>query len=138
MAFIEGNWIAIIGAAIASFVLGGIWYGPLFGKYWISLMGFSKKDMDVAKKKVMVKAYLLMFISSLVTACVLSSLIIWTSTPDAIGGMIIGFMVWIGFIATITLGSVLWEGRPISLWVLNNAYNLINFLMIGAILGTWH
>ncbi len=132
------NWLAVLVSAIASMILGWLWYGPLFGKVWINMMGFTKKDMDAAKKKGMAKSYLLMFISALVTASVISILVGMTGTSDAIGGMILGFWVWLGFVATITLSSVLWEGKKFSLWFLNNAYNLINLLIIGAILGFWH
>ena len=33
------NWWAIIVAAIVKFVIGGIWYMPLFGKQYRELMG---------------------------------------------------------------------------------------------------
>ena len=45
------NYLAVLVAAIASIVLGFVWYGPLFGKTWTQLMGFDKKKMDDMKKK---------------------------------------------------------------------------------------
>ena len=39
------NLTAAIVAAVASFVLGGIWYGPAFGKRWQALVGLSDEDM---------------------------------------------------------------------------------------------
>lgn len=33
------NWLAIVAAAVAAFVVGFLWYGPLFGKRWADAMG---------------------------------------------------------------------------------------------------
>lgn len=46
-----------------------------------------------------------------------------------------GFWNWLGFIAPVTLGVVLWEGKPWKLWVLHNAYYLLALLVMGVILG---
>ncbi|NJN52279.1 MAG: DUF1761 domain-containing protein [Gammaproteobacteria bacterium] len=32
------NWIAIVVSTALAFVLGGLWYGPLFGKAWLSAL----------------------------------------------------------------------------------------------------
>ena len=40
----EVNWIAVIAAAVSAFVLGGLWYGPLFGKKWMALVGLSEEQ----------------------------------------------------------------------------------------------
>jgi len=45
--------------------------------------------------------------------------------------------IWLGFIATVTLGNVLWHGRPKELWALENAYSLVNLLVMTAILYNW-
>ncbi len=39
------NHFAVITAAVSMFVLGGLWYGPLFGKQWMSANGFSEDDL---------------------------------------------------------------------------------------------
>lgn len=41
------------------------------------------------------------------------------------------------FIAPVTLGVVLWEGKPWKLWVLNNGYQLLSLLVMGVILAIW-
>ena len=40
------NWVAIVIAAIAQFIIGWVWYGPLFGKTWMSMMGMSQQSMS--------------------------------------------------------------------------------------------
>ena len=38
------NWLAILVATVAAFVLGGLWYGPLFGKAWMAALGKTEED----------------------------------------------------------------------------------------------
>lgn len=33
------SWIAVVGGFVASFLLGWVWYGPLFGKQWAEGVG---------------------------------------------------------------------------------------------------
>jgi hypothetical protein len=137
------NYWAVIVCGIVSMVLGSIWFGPLFGKQWQHLMGWS--NVDAAKKaemmKGMQKSYLFAFIGALVMAYVLSHSIVFASTyMDVSGvsaGLSSGFWMWLGFIAPVTLSSVLWEGKSWKLWILTSGYYLVQLLIFGAILASW-
>ena len=131
------NYIAILVAAAVSIIVGFLWYGPLFGKIWQELMGFTKKDLEKAKGEGMGKSYFIMVIGTLITTYVLAYLIDMTGSVGYIDGAIIGFWAWIGFIATTTIGAVLWEKKSWKWWFLNNAHSLVNLLVIGAIIGVW-
>lgn len=135
------NYISVVGAAVASMVLGFLWYGPLFGKKWIALMGFTQEQMSAAKKKGMTKSYAFMAVGSLVMAYVLAHALVFASAymqvSGAMAGLLVGFWNWLGFIAPVTLGSVLWEGKSPKLWVLNNGYYLVSLLVMGVILALW-
>jgi len=134
----EVNYLAVLVAAIASMALGALWYSPrLFGKMWMSLMGFTEAHMAEAKKKGMGKSYAIMFVGSLLMAYVLSHWIDATSSSTVGAGFQAGFWAWLGFIAPVTLGSVLWEGKSWKLWVLNNGYQLVLLLIMGALLSVW-
>ena len=127
------NLIAIVGAAVASMVLGFVWYGPLFGKMWMALSGFKPSDMEKTKTKAQ-KGYMAMAVTSLVTAAVLSMLLTASASMTLAAGLMTGFWAWLGFIATVSLGSVLWENKPVKLYLLNNGFNLLNLLVMAAIL----
>ena|SRR3989344_3353365 len=138
---VEINYLAVLAAGIAAMILGALWYGPLFGKQWIAWSGMNQGGVDAAKQNGMTKAYVINFIAALVTAYVLSHLIVFSSSyMDVEGvsaGLSTGFWIWLGFLAPVTLGSVLWDGKPWKLWFLNNGYNLLNVLIMGAILAAW-
>lgn len=132
------NELAVLAAAIVSMVIGALWYSPLlFGKAWMKLMGFSAKDMEKAKKKGMGKLYFYNFIAALVLACVLAWFIGVSGASGLSEGIIVAFWVWLGFIVSILIGGVLWEGRPFSLFLINISYWLVNLLANGIILAVW-
>ena len=126
---VDVNYLAILAAAVVSMIIGSLWYGPLFGKVWMRLSGVTMESIDKAKARSMGKTYLLAFIGSLVTACVLSRFIS--------SGISVVFLLWLGFIAPIYLASVLWEGKPWKLWLLNNAYYLVTLLAMALVLRAW-
>ena len=129
------NYLAVLVAAVASMVVGFLWYGPVFGKAWMKEMGMSKE------KKGAGKSYGMMFVGSLVMSYVLAHATIFAATyfkmSGVSAGLMSGFWNWMGFVAPVTLGSVLWEGKSWKLWVLNNGYYLVTLLAMGTILSVW-
>ena len=49
------NFAAVLVAAIVGFIIGILWYGPLFGKSWMRLMGMTDKQLKEARQKGMGK-----------------------------------------------------------------------------------
>lgn len=131
------NLVAVVVAAVASMVLGFLWFGPLFGKPWMKRMGFTQKDVDRQKRKGMATTYFMGFIGALVTSYVLAHFVFYTGSVDAVSGAVTGFWIWLGFVATVLLGMVLWEGKPLALYFLNAGYYLVNLAVMGAILAAW-
>src|ERR1700752_1507680 len=108
------NYLAVLVASIVGMVLGGLWYGPIFGKQWVALMGWTPEHIEAAKAKGMGKSYAIMFVGSLLMAWILAHAIIFASTYlmfyGSLAGAVIGFLNWLGFVAPVTIGMVLWEG----------------------------
>lgn len=120
------NYLAIFVSAFSSMVLGSIWYGPLFGKPWMKMMGKTMESMKGITGIEMAKLYGIQFVGSIVMALVLSQLS--NITP---------FLIWAGFVAPVTLTTVLWEGKPWKLWFLNNGYFLILLYQMSYVLSFW-
>lgn len=142
------NYLAIVVAAAASMIIGMLWYGPFFGKQWIALSGMAPEAMAAAKAKGMGIKYAFALLGSLATSYVLAHAVLVVTylfylaeiSPAETGitsGLITGFASWLGFIAPVTLGAVLWEGRPWKLWFLNAGYWLVSLLAMGMILALW-
>jgi hypothetical protein len=124
------NYVAVVAAAIVSMILGMLWYGPLFGKKWMKLMGFSEKamkSMNVMPQTSMV----LGFVSMLMYAFVLAHFV---SGLAFMGALTVGAVIWLGFNATVMAGSVLWEGKPAELYFLNALHQLVSVLAMSAVI----
>ena len=137
------NYWAVIVATIASMAIGFVWYGPLFGKKWIAEMGWTKEHLEGkrADSKKMTRQYVLMALGSLVMSFVLLHNITFGSAYLHItgisAGLQAGFWNWLGFIAPLTLGAVLWEGKSWKLFCINVGYYLVTLLVMGCILAVW-
>jgi hypothetical protein len=127
------NYWAVIGAAVINMIIGSLWYGPVFGKAWKRLMGFS----DEATKSMSMtplKAMILGTVSALVMAFVFAHIHIHSDiipTQGIMTGIHTALWLWLGFVAPLTLGSVLWEGKSWKLWTLNAGYYFVALLVIG-------
>lgn len=135
------NYLAVLVAAMASMVVGFVWYGFLFRKKWMELMGHTSEGGGHITSMSVNKAYTIQFVASLVMAYVLSHVITFASAYMEAGGLQAGlssgFWMWLGFIAPVSLGVVLWENKPWKLWFINASHYLVMLLVMGAILAVW-
>ena len=137
MVFVENvNYLTVIVAAIVSFIFGMLWYSPiLFGNLWMKLNNLSKKNIDQSKKKGMAKMMIISFVATIITACSLSLVLDAFAVASITSALYVGFLIWLGFLASTTLiGSVLWDNKPFSLFILNGTYWLINLEIISIVL----
>ncbi|MBI1936110.1 DUF1761 domain-containing protein [Candidatus Woesearchaeota archaeon] len=130
------NYLAVLVAALASMAIGMLWYGPLFGNMWKKLMNFTDRDM---KKMNMTAAQAMIFgfISTLVLSFVLAHFVDYLNAITFRAALQVAFWIWLGFIATVMLGMVLWEGKPWKLYFLNAAYQLVSLAVMAVILALW-
>lgn len=135
------NYWAILVCGVASMVVGFLWYGPLFGKTWMKIMGVEHMTAELKERmrKAMWGMYALQFALSLITAWVLSIHIVnWTSPASAVG---IAVCSWFGFVMTTTASGALWSGKtPKMAWkmfFISASAQLVTFIVIGLIIGAW-
>lgn len=138
MFILQVQWLAVVVAAVAALVVGSLWYGPLFGKKYITAMGWD--NIDPAKKeqmkKGMVMMYVWQFLASLVMFYVLDVLVNTLGAVGAMEGIKVALVAWVGFILTIKLGDSLWGGKKTLFW-LSAGNTLVTMVVAGAILGAW-
>jgi hypothetical protein len=127
------HWLAVIIASLTGFILGGLWYGPLFGKAWQNASGVSGEK---ARSNNRPSTFILVEILNLIAAISLALFI--GSQSDWKFGLFAGFMTGTTFIGVALGINYLFEQRPLRLWLINCGYMTLNFSAMGAILGAWH
>jgi hypothetical protein len=125
------NWLAVLVAAVVTFVLGGLWYGPLFGKVWRTAEGRTVPDPTQAKHPVFV--YGLSFVLMLIAAAVLALAL--GPGPSIDRSFVVGLVVGVGWVATSFGVNYLFAGRRPALLAVDAGYNVVVFALMGLIIG---
>ncbi len=136
----EINYWAVLAGALASMVIGFLWYGPLFGKKWIEINGLSTED--IAKREAMQKEatplYFIQFGMSLLQLYILAHFI---QGWDEASGIETSVWIWLGFVMPTVAGLSMWNMQPtkvrLAMFLISSGYQLVCFLVFGWILGTW-
>jgi hypothetical protein len=127
------NHLAVITATVLAFVLGGLWYGPIFGAAWMRESGVTP---ELAAKGNPGKIYGLAFVWTLVMAYNLA-FFLGDPTIDLKTGMLYGFATGFGWIAMATFVVGLFERRSMMLMLINGGYMSVALTMMGAIIAAW-
>lgn len=130
----EVNWLAVLAATVAAFVLGGLWYSPLlFGKKWQAAAGLSDETLKAGNPALIFGgSFVLAFIASAMFAMFLGP------KPSLQSGTLTGLAAGLCWVATSFGINGLFERKPLALTLINCGYHTVQFTLIGAILGTWH
>lgn len=134
------NVAAILVAALAAFVIGFLWHGPVFGAQWIKMMKIPKAEVDAMQAKgmgPMLPSMAMAFVQHVVMATVLAYLIDDMRVASGIPSVILALVLWLGFIVTTLLNGVLWEKRTVELYIFNLAYHLVTLVVMALIVGAW-
>jgi hypothetical protein len=136
------NYIAILVAVIANFVLGFIWYTPLFGKIWGKEMGYDQEMKP--DKKVMFKGMAFMLIGNFIFAWVFAhNIAAWQFVPGIntmstfSSAMSSAIFTWLGFYLPGQLGATVWENNSWKLFGINTGYHLLSLVVVAVILTYW-
>jgi MFS family permease len=127
------NWFSVAGASIVGFVVGFLWYGPLFGKAWLKAVGLTEED---TRKANMVKVFGISFVLQFMMAYCLAMFFgpdITTAT-----GTLFGFLAGLPWVAAAIAINALYEQKSWQYILINGGYWTVTFTVMGVVLGTWH
>lgn len=128
---VDFNWLAVIAAAASAFLLGGIWYGPLFKKAWCREAGV---DPDAAPRHP-ARIFAIAFVCSLLSAVIFAAMM--PSGAGAADGFGLGFVVGLFFVAMSFGINYAFAQRSLKLWMIDSGYHILQFILYGVILGAW-
>ena len=135
------NILAVIASAIAAFIIGFLFHGPLFGKLWMKLADIHPTGNE--KLSDMIPQMLWNLLSNFVTALILSVVYLLASTSPFLsdagvwGGIICAMLVWLGFLVTSSSIDVIWMGRSVKLWLFECVSSFVVMVVMGLIIAIW-
>ena len=124
------NWLAVVVAAVSAFVLGGIWYGPLFGAAWMKERGFTEEEL---KKGNMLLIYGTTFLLSIVSAIFLGHLLAHFGEMSARSTMMISTGIALGFIVPAIGTNYLFSRASLKLFGIDAGYWIAFYAAMGAV-----
>src|SRR3989338_7746645 len=123
--FVDVNYFAVLAGAVANMVLGFLWFGPIFGKQWMKLMGVKSNKMSKDQEAKMPMTYSTSFALAIVMSFVMAIVIDFAYANTLILGAKIGFMCWLGFVLATHANSALFENKPKEQVMISTGYYLI-------------
>lgn len=126
------NWLAIIVAAVAMFVMSTVYY-IVFGDRLKQLStAYADAGATPPAWKVIVEIF-----RSFVVGTVLAGLVSLIGITDLAGAIQLALALWIGFPVVLLTGSVIWEKVPPTLAAIHSGDWLLKLLAIAAIVTLW-
>lgn len=132
------NWLAILCAGAAYWVLGYVWYSLLFGKMWAAEITRHRGERPSPGSGEMIGKMIGTFISNLVAAGAMAYLFWRTGIADMGHALKMGLAAGIGFSGTALTMAYIWESKPTKLWIIDAGYNLVGCILLAIILVSWH
>lgn len=136
---IEINYLAVLGAAVVSMMLGFLWYSPMvLGTPWMKLKGYTNESLKKAQSE-MGKLYGLSFVVALITAYVLSHVMALSMNyydyPKIQTGFTSAFWMWLGFVMPVQITATIFGDKKWKLLAIDSGYQLASLLGMGTVLG---
>ncbi len=126
------NLAAVLVAAAAATVFSAAWYSQrLLGVAWLKEVGKSSAEI---KKKMHTKLAAA-FATVLITSGVLDVFIRSVGANTIVQGMLVGLVAWFGFRLSRHWIATVFGTSSAKHFLLNSFHDLIQFLILGAVLG---
>ena len=126
----EINWLAVLVAAVASFLLGAVWYSnALFGKVWQREAGVSDEKL---KQGNMAKIFGLTLILAFLAAWNFANFL--GPRPSVLFGTLVGASAGLLWVASSFGIQYLFERKSFKLFLINGGYHTFQFAIIGLVL----
>jgi hypothetical protein len=131
------NWLAVLVATAAYFLLGALWYSKaLFGTKWAQLVKLDMNDPNLKKGfgGMMVSTFVLMLIVSFGLEVLIIKL---GFVQELMYGIKLGLLTGLAFATTAISINYVYERRPANLYLINNGYHVLGHVIAASILVLW-
>jgi len=132
-AITELNWLAIILATSAYFILGGLWFAPFaFRKLWDRAIGFSRPEEWKPSAKFFAGPLIGCFTASIATSMLISAL----NIDSYIEAVILGLIVGIGYAGSVSFVNAITptNPHPFLLGAVTGIYHLLGVILVAIII----
>jgi hypothetical protein len=132
------NWLAILCASVAYWLVAFVWYSVFFGKIWAAeQIRHRGAACGSTAKGEFVGMLVATFVSNLVASAAIACLLDHMGIVDLSSALKLGAGLAVAFsITTLTIVHV-WEKKPTKIWMIDASYHLVGCMIVAAILVSW-
>ena len=131
LAFIDIRFVAILVSTVAYMLIGWLWYSPLlFGRVWKEAVGLRDEELPNPGPALAGSAA-----AGFIMSYMLGYFVMATHSVTWFTGMILGVIIWLGFVFTSQILGVLFASRPWKLFLIDVGYLGVALAAMGAIIG---
>jgi Protein of unknown function (DUF1761) len=129
------NWVAILVATIAHWLLGAVWF-TAFSKPWTAGLRMPKEELDAAMAHPNFWPYVIAFVCNMVLAFVIARVLALSETHTLIRGVRIGILIGLATAAALVTAMV-FELLGLTFILISAGYPLAGCILMGIIIGAW-
>lgn len=127
----EIHWAAVLAAAVVGFVVGGIWYGPAFGRAWMAERGLTEAEVKSGNFGMI---YGTTFVLNLISAFILDHTIATYGDPALDVSVMIAGGVALGFIIPAIGVNYLFSRQSLKLFGIDAGYWFVMYCAMGVVI----
>lgn len=131
------NWLAVLAATLAYFVLGGVWFIPkVFGDAWMRSIGWEPSEDDMPGAAVYLGPLVTCFVATVATA-----LLARATGASGIGeGLVLGLVTGVGIAGTVLFVTGYFDPKkpkPMVWFAIMASYHLLGLVIAAVIVTAW-
>jgi hypothetical protein len=128
------NWLSVIVAAAAGYMLGAVWFLPhAFGNTWMAGLGKNKEGLGSPIQSMIVTA-----VTTLITAICLAVILQGCGATTLAEGTALGIIIGGGIVFATLVSDYLFQGASMKLLWTQGGYRFVYIVLMSAIIGAWH
>ena len=129
------NHLAVLVAIILQFVLGFLWYTPLFGEAWMGMVGLDMATIEADPPGA--EEWITNIVSAVVSMYVLAWLFTRINVTSLVQGLLIGLLIGFSFVLLSIMTSGMFAKDPYGLAWITGGFTTAGLAVGGAVLGAW-
>jgi hypothetical protein len=128
------NWLAVTLATLAYFVLGALWFTPLFGRAWDRSLGIERKRGE----RYPPIYYVVPLVSSLLVSIATAVLVVAAGVEDLADATVLGLVVGIGYSAAVTFTNAVTPTtpHPLAFAAITGSYHVVGAVIAAIVIVT--
>lgn len=127
------NWLAVLAAAVAAFLLGGLWFSPvMFADRWLEAIGKQPEEMPNPTKGIAL-SFITTFVMSIALALIIDRMPLMTP----LGGMRFGLVLGAGVILMGMISNATFTQSSRALLWIQGSYHVLMVTIMSVIHASW-